>query len=343
MRSQPSILSPHRTRWGATVLTAALLAFLPFFGTPAQAAPATDELSWSIRPGGGETRTNLNYELEAGDRKKDTFEVTNMGTREISLSIYAADGTTSSSGALDLLTADEPSTAIGAWVKVSDPEITLSPGETDSVDFTLEVPKNTEPGDYVGGLISSYLDTTSSGTVAVDQRLANRVNVRVGGEGTIALETQDLKIDTALAWNPFVPTTATASFTMNNPGTTRARGHYSITTSGPFGWGESTKTFAMDELLPGASVSVAQEISGIWPLISLNTSVAVDPEGIDGSLGTEHVSSISSWAVPWGQLGLLIILITVALIIGLRRGRYYEEELDEDFEVPTEERFTGRT
>lgn len=339
-----SILSPRhtRSRWVAAMLSAALLASLPLFGAPAQAA-SSDELSWSIRPGGNDSRTNFSYELEAGAKKKDTFEVTNLGSIEVSLTIYAADGITSSSGALDLLPADEPSTVVGSWVKVSEPQITLSPGETESVDFTLEVPKNTAPGDYVGGLISSYLDTTSGGTVVVDQRLANRVNVRVGGEGTVALETQDLYVRTPLAWNPFAPSTATVTFTLNNSGTVRAHGNYSITTSGLFGWGESTKTFTMEELIPGASVNVAQEIVGIWPLFSLNTNVTILPEGIDGVSGTQDASNASSWNLPWGQIGLLVLLIAVALIIGLRQGRYDEDELDDELEAFSTERTTDRT
>ncbi|PQZ91550.1 hypothetical protein CQ018_12950 [Arthrobacter sp. MYb227] len=337
-----SILSPNLSRWGAALIAAALIAALPLLGAPAQAAPS-DELSWSIRPGGDDSRTNFSYDLEAGAKKKDAFEVTNLGSNEVSLTIYAADGITSSSGALDLLPANDPSTVVGSWVKVSEPKITLSPGETESVDFTLEVPKNTAPGDYVGGLISSYLDTASGGTVVVDQRLANRVNVRVGGEGTVFLETQDLNVLTPLAWNPFAPTTATVTFTLNNSGTVRARGNYSITTSGLFGWGESTKTFSTEELIPGSSVNVIQEFGGIWPIFSLTTKVTTIPEGIDGASGTEHVSSISSWNIPWGQIGLLLILIAVALIIGLRQGRYYEDELEDGLEDSLAERSTNRT
>lgn len=341
MSLQPSILSPRLTRWGTAMLTATLLASLSLFGAPAQAAPS-DELSWSVRPGGDDLRTNFSYDLEAGAKEIDAFEVTNLGSKEVSLTIYAADGITSSSGALDLLPADEPSTVVGSWVKVNEPKITLSPGETESVDFTLEVPKNTTPGDYVGGLISSYLDTTSGGTVAVDQRLANRVNVRVGGEGTVFLETQDLNVLTQLAWNPFAPTTATVTFTLNNLGTVRARGNYSITTGGLFGWGKSTKTYSTEELIPGSSVNVVQEFGGIWPLFSLNTSVTTIPEGIDGASGTEHVSSISSWNIPWGQIGFLLLLIAGALIIGLRRGRSYEDELDDGLEDSSVQPSTDR-
>ena len=322
--------SSRFARWGTALATAVLLGLLPLLGAPANAAQS-DKLSWSIKPGGEDSRTNFSYELEAGDTKKDTFEVTNLGSAEISLAIYAADGTTSSSGALDLLPADEPSTVVGAWVMVKQPEITLSPGETESVDFTLRVPKDTEPGDYVGGLISSYVDLANGGTVVVDQRLASRMNVRVGGEGTLALQAQALAVTTASAWNPFAPTTATASFILQNTGAVRARSNYTITTSGIFGWGENSKTFASGELIPGGSVDITQQVGGLWPLLILDTKVSVFPEGIDGSPGTEHILTASGWAMPWGQLVLLVVIISIALFVGLRRGRYYKDDEEDEF------------
>lgn len=327
-----SLHPPKKTRvarWRSALAAAMALSAVSLTGVAAHAAPA-DELSWSIKPGGDASRTNFSYELEPGDKRKDSFEVTNLGATEISLAIYAADGITSGSGALDLLPADEPSTVVGAWVKVDQPEITLSPGETGNVDFTLAVPKNTEPGDYVGGLISSYVEASGGSTVVVDRRLATRMNVRVGGEGTVALEVRDASISTTPAWNPFAPVAATVSFTLNNTGTVRARGPYTITMQGPLGIGTTSQTFAADELIPGGSATVVQQLEGTWPLFNLATEVSVVPEGIDGSPGEPSTAGTSEWAVPWGQLVLLLALVIVAVAIGLRRGRYYDEDEDED-------------
>ncbi|MFF5793263.1 WxL protein peptidoglycan domain-containing protein [Paeniglutamicibacter sp. NPDC012692] len=327
--------SPHPpkisrvARWGSALVATMALSAVSFTGVAAHAAPA-DELSWSIKPGGAASRTNFSYELEPGDKRKDSFEVTNLGAKDISLSVYAADGITSGSGALDLLPADEPSTVVGAWVKVDQPQITLSPGETENVDFTLAVPKNTEPGDYVGGLISSYVEASGGSTVVVDRRLATRMNVRVGGEGTVALQVQDPTVATTPAWNPFAPVAATVSFTLNNTGTVRARGPYSITTQGPFGIGTTTQSFAADELIPGGNATVVQRIEGIWPLFSLGTKVSIAPEGIDGSPGEPSTAATSGWAVPWAQLVLLLVLVVVAVAVGLRRGRDYDEDEDGD-------------
>lgn len=337
MQSRHSTLRSRFTRWGSIITGAALLATISMIG-PTASATGTDELSWSIKPGGDESRTNFSYDLEAGQEKTDTFEVTNLGSAQITLSIYAADGITSSSGALELLPAEEPSTALGLWVTVSTPEITLLPGEMQSVQFKLDVPHDIEPGDYVGGLISSYLDTSSGSTVAVDRRLANRMNVHVGGEGILDVGASELTINTENAWNPFAPTNAALSFTASNSGTVRARGQLSLTTSGPFGWGSKTQSFALEEMLPGSKVRKEQELAALWPMLILHSELSITPEGIDGALGTEETITAKNWVLPWGQLILLAILIVISLLIGLRRGRYYEEEPGDGLDgLPTRE------
>ena len=328
MRSQHSPKFSHLRRWALAYSAAILLAAAPLVSTAAHAAPA-DELSWGIKPGGTESRTSFSYELDSGKTQDDSFVVTNLGATEATLAVYAADGITSSSGALDLLPVDEASTVIGAWVAVKEPEITLSPGETEEVDFSLTIPDGTEPGDYVGGLISSFVDTTGGGTVVVDRRLATQISVRVGGEGILALTPTGIGTSTAAAWNPFAPTTSTVQFDLANTGTVRARGNYTITVSGPFGLAKKTRDFAFEEMIPGGAASITQELEGIWPLFRLNTEVAFTPEGIDSAPGETIIISNNAWAIPWGQgIGLLLVII-IAVIIGVRRGRDYE---DDDFE-----------
>lgn len=296
--------------------------------TVAQASPnttalptASEDLSWSVAPGGSEKRSNFSYELDAGASRKDSFVVTNLGVKEISLAIYGADGVTSGTGALDLLPAAEPSKNIGAWVKVSKPRLTLAPGEQAEVDFTLDVPATAEPGDYVGGLVSSFADTSNGGTVLVDRRLATRMNVRVSGEGRLALEVTDLVVTPGQAWNPFAPVRATISYTVKNTGTVRARGTAQVSTSGPFGLASNTRNDAGAELIPGGSVQHEVLIEGLWPLFALTTNVQILPEGIDSTPGAQVHASATAVAIPWGQLGLLLLVVATAVVVGVARVR----------------------
>lgn len=308
-------------RWSvllATILIAILgLAVLP---TAAQ-ADTGNELSWSVKPGGDEARSNFSYELDPGVSRDDTFVVTNLGAKALSLAIYAADGITSSTGALDLLPAAEPSTTVGAWVTVDTPAIELAPGARADVHFSINVPDQTEPGDYVGGLASSLVDTTNGGTVQVDRRLATRMNIRVTGEGRVDLTMSDLSVSAGTAWNPFAPVSATAAFTLKNTGNVRARGPYTVTMAGPFGLGKKSTTIAAGELIPGGSAAVESTLPGIWPLGWLNTTVTMAPEGIDSAPGASSTLEHTQAGVPWGQLGILLVLLAAAVAVGVRRGR----------------------
>ena len=325
------MILPISTKQGRTfrrqALASALLALMALGAMPAVSHAAdTNEISWSVAPGGKSNRTNFTLDLEAGQTHKDSFVVTNLGAKEISLSIYAADGVTSSTGALDLKSPEEPSEYVGAWAQVKEPVITLDPGEQTSVDFTLQVPENIEPGDYVGGLISSYADTSSGSTVMVDRRLATRMNVHVGGEGKLSMEIKDLTISTGQTWNPFAPVDAMISYTVLNTGTLRARGPQTISTSGPFGLAGTSVVDPGAELIPGGSAEREIVVPGVWPLFSLSGNVMILPEGIDAAQGTEVVASTNITAVPWGQLCLLLVLAGGATVLGIRRGRYVDWE-----------------
>lgn len=317
----------HPTTWLA-LLTAILMAtssLLLLSGT----AHATegDELSWSVKPGGDSARSNFSYELAAGATQQGSFVITNLGAKAIKLAVYAADGTTSSTGALDLLPAAEASNHLGLWVTVETPELELFPGDKTEIPFTLTVPADAEPGDYVGGLVSSYVDSAQGGTVQVDRRLATRMNLKVAGEGKMSLMPGKLSVTHGIAWNPFAPISAEATFIINNDGNVRARGSYEVTTAGPFGWGKRSIKTPMAELIPGGSATTSVSIEGIWALGWLTTTVEISPEGIDATSGATTTTALDAWAMPWGQLALLVLVVLIAVVVGLRRGRVPSPEL----------------
>lgn len=315
----------HRAMLGS--LTAAIAA-------AALAAPAAhgDDLSWGTNPGGDEARSSFSYELDPGEQARDSFEITNYGTEEISLAVYPADGTTSSNGSLELSEHTEAATTVGAWIEVADPEVTLGPGEASSIDFLVEIPEDAAPGDYLGGLVSSYVDT-SAGTVVVDRRLATQLAVRVGGESSVSLNVSGAKGQAPIAWNPFAPVNAVVGATLGNEGNLRARGDYTITVSGPFGLGSTSQTFEADELLPGSTVAIEQQLPGLWPLLWQEVDVTMNAEGIDSLPAGTSKATATFWTLPAGWLLILTAVVAAAVIVGVRRARGWEDA-DETEEPP---------
>lgn len=316
----------------ARLTVGALCAVMIAAGALALPAAQADEISWGINPGGDEERSSFSYELEAGQSLEDSFEITNYGTTPLDLSVYGADGLTSPNGALELLPATESSSHIGAWISVDSPSLTLAPGEETEVGFTVNIPDEVEPGDYVGGMISSHINDSTASTVAVDQRLATQVAVRIGGEGTTALSVTEASASAPIAWNPLAPVEATVQATLSNEGTLRARGTYTVKISGPFGIAPTTHTFVAEEMLPGSTVHIAQQLPGTWPLLWQQVEVTMDAEGIDSLPAGTSTATATFWTLPAGWILILLLIIGAAIIIGVRRARSWEYEDEAEIE-----------
>lgn len=152
--------------------------------------------AWSISPANnehGSARTSFDYELGAGDTVEDELEVSNDGTEPMTLWVYGADGTTTPAGEFDLQPAHAPRTELGDWVTLDEPVasdgLTLDPGESGVVDFTVDVPDEVATGEHLGGIVTSLPpDAGAEQTVAVDYRVATMVTVTVEGEQDTADE-----------------------------------------------------------------------------------------------------------------------------------------------------------
>lgn len=329
MLSNRRATSSPNTRRIMGVIGAALIV-TTFVAVPDARA---DDISWGINPGGEEQRSSFSYELEPGDSVDDSFQITNYGVKPLELSVYGADGQTSANGALELLPASEPSQAVGAWISVSESKLTLDPGEEADVAFTLSIPEDTAPGDYVGGMISSYIDSSAGTAVAVDQRLATQLALHVGGEGSLVLGMDNIDVSAPIAWNPFAPVSADFAAQVNNEGTLRARGNYTVKISGVFGLGSTTQTVALEEMLPGASVDLTSQVSGLWPLIWQQYEVSMVPEGIDSVAGEPVLASGTLWTFPAGWVGILLLIIIAIVIVAVVRSRRYEYVYEDEDEV----------
>lgn len=148
---------PSRSRFRRTALTGAVVALTAAAGllpaNPATADTGAGDVTWGVRTAesdAGSDRDNFTYTLDPGEQIDDALIVTNHASELLELSAYAADGFTTSSGQLDLVTADTPSVAVGAWSALCDDQLEIPPGESIEVPFTVTVPANAIPGDYTG-------------------------------------------------------------------------------------------------------------------------------------------------------------------------------------------------
>ena len=297
---------------------------------PGAVSHADEGIAWTVATSdNGTSRPNFVYEANPGETVEDTWVVANAGSEAVTLQVYATDAFTTSSGQLDLQTVDTEPTGLGAWVQTDSTTLTLAPGESADVDFTVKVPADALPGDYAGGLVTSVTDT-SEANVQIERRLATRIHLRVPGELTASFALTAVQAHASAAINPFAPVTVDLDYDATNDGTARAFGRETITVSGPGGMGRTVVVRALAETLPGSTLDQSFTVAGVWAFGPTSDTVEVIPEGIDGAPGTPVTSQTQLWLVPWGWIAVVVVLVAAAVTIGVIRGRRRWEWVDAD-------------
>ncbi|WP_433826413.1 WxL protein peptidoglycan domain-containing protein [Actinoplanes sp. CA-015351] len=330
----------------ALVLAAVVAALVP--GAPALAADG--DVTWTVRTASnsyGADRSSYTYAVNAGAETSDALVVANHGKAPITLAVYTADGYTTGEGQLDLLTADKKSVAIGAWVHASAATVTVPAGASAEVPFTVDVPANATPGDYVGGILTS-LTQASQETINVERRLGIKIKLRVGGDLVPGLAVEDLKVSFdgpsagslagAFGGGAFGKGDATVSYTIRNTGNAVESARQQVSIAGPFGW-LRTDAGAIDappELLPGESWTVTVPVHNVSPAVLLAATATLTPLLTDASGSTTSLDPVTAtarvWAFPWSLTVLVVALIAllIAAVILTRRRRATRKQREEE-------------
>ncbi len=272
------------------------------------ASAATDDVSWTVRTASnalGADRTNFSYALNPGAHLDDGLVVANRGTEAIELDVYAADGYTTSTGAVDLRLAAEQPTGVGKWIAVPQRHVSVPAGQTVEVPFTVDVPADATPGDYAGGVVTSLTVADQSANVNVDRRLGIRAGIRVGGDLVPALSVDDVRVDWDGGVVPFLFGDATVHYGLHNTGNVSLTADDTDAVAGPFGLGraEAAPDAASPVLLPGETWPRDVRVSGVAAMGLLWASVTATPTVTDASgsitaLDPVEASAVGA-AVPW--------------------------------------------
>jgi hypothetical protein len=180
-----------RNRVAAVVSTVALVAStgVAVLASPATAATkGTDTVNASPAPGSKLAPNTHYYRLVAGPGASvtQTVHVINKNKHAIDVRIAGLDGYTSDATGAAYTTPGREAKHTGTWIVVATPELTLQPGETRDVDFTLHVPPNTKPGEYLGA-VGLWVPLESSSTTLPGGNRAGFA-VTLQGERVIAVE-----------------------------------------------------------------------------------------------------------------------------------------------------------
>ncbi len=118
------------------------------------------------------------YNLDLGESKDDSLTLFNTSNEVKTVKIYPVDSIASNQGNFALEAQDAPRDDVGAWIKLSETLITLNPGESKDIPFTITIPENADVGEHSGGII---IQKAQAGEVAGDTgaSIVTRVGIRV--------------------------------------------------------------------------------------------------------------------------------------------------------------------
>ena len=151
----------ERIRMAAVVTTAAFVALgLAAFGasTPALAAPAapkgTEVVTADPAPGSQLAPHAGYYLLHArpGAAVTQTVHLTNNNPDAIDVRVAGLDGFTSAATGTTFTAPSKTAAKAGTWIVVSTAELRVQPAEQRDVSFTVHVPPNAKPGEYLAGV-----------------------------------------------------------------------------------------------------------------------------------------------------------------------------------------------
>ncbi|MEO3872758.1 DUF916 domain-containing protein [Nonomuraea sp. B12E4] len=313
-----------------------LLATLGLLGMRAGPAAADGDGSWAVSTAAndyGSDRQNYSYTLDPGGRIEDGLVVANHGTTPLHLAVYAADAFTTEGGRLDLVARGAGSTRVGAWVHPARPDVTVQPGESAEVPFTVELPDGAAPGEYLGGIVTSPSEASGTGAGV---RRGIRIRLRVGGALKPGLSVRDLRVSYSGTVNPFGKGEATVTYTIRNTGNAILNARQTVSLTGPFGHFEVRAGQMNDSprLLPGEDWKVAVPVRGVAPALRLTGTVTLVPLLTDSSNSVSPLAAVETtthaWTAPWALLACLVVLCALVAAVPVLRRRRARTESAQD-------------
>lgn len=129
------------------------------------------------------------YELVPGSVINDAVEIVNTGNETQTSHLYPADAISSNTGNFALKQKDEEMNDVGSWISISKSEITLAPGTSEVVPFTISVPASgVDVGEHSGGIVvasaspQTLKENNGAPGINLTLRAATRVYITIPGE-----------------------------------------------------------------------------------------------------------------------------------------------------------------
>lgn len=99
-------------------------------------------------------RSAFHYDSRPGAQIRDSIHVSNDGTARGTVTLYPVNAITAQVSGEGFPPHTGPRHDMGVWVTMSKQQVTLNPGQSQDISFTLRIPRHIRPGQHAGGLVA---------------------------------------------------------------------------------------------------------------------------------------------------------------------------------------------
>lgn len=157
------------------------------------AVHAQTPVTFTIEPANGD-ESYFTFQQIGGITATETVTIKNRSDEPLEVLLYPAQAQTANQGGLSYgdATSSEQGTAI--WLTLPQNRLILAPNESKTVDFILNVPRDTVSGEYVAGIVAEKIvaDSQENGLVSFIPRAAVAVVIEVPGDWQKGLAVQSI-------------------------------------------------------------------------------------------------------------------------------------------------------
>lgn len=273
------------------------------------AAPAFAALPVSINT------TRIEITANPGDNAASSFTFWNGTDEFLPVSLEAADFLPSDEeGHVTVGGRIPEGNSLKEWIHPEYAQLAVAPQTEFEFRFSVDVPKNADPGTHYGVLLVSTAPVSQGAGAAIQTKIGPIILVKIGGAVKERLSLESFTTPTFLDSPPI---SLAARF--RNEGTVHLAPVGDIEVRNLLGWLVATGTLPRRNVLPGAVRSIEASIGaeGIWfgrYTVSLRSTYGLN--------NTELDAQRTVWIVPWRTQGwkVLVGIGVLALVIWKRRN-----------------------